>query len=348
MVLSEVTLHQFRSHHEATFQFDPKVTLIYGPNGAGKTNILEAIYMLFAGKSFRDGDEGLIKFNHNWWRVEGVIDGVTRDLRYDPAHQRSKQLHVDGANKGRFTYRQQLPVVLFEPDDLLIIHGSPSSRRSYIDELILSVSPTYRQTLAKYDRSLLQRNNLLKNKTLSAAQRKDNLFVWDVSLSESGAEIMKQRIAMIEKLNDGLSEIYSQIADKPQKLELSYESKSHQPPSSSTLLQELHHALPHDAMRGATTVGPHRDDIDFVLNDTSAKHTASRGEVRSIILSLKEREAALVQELIDQTPILLFDDVFSELDTGRQARILNNETFQMIITATTSVDGLSKKQKIRL
>lgn len=348
MILSEVTLHQFRSHHEATFTFDPRVTLIHGANGVGKTNILEAIYMLFVGKSFRDSDEELIEFQHNWWRVEGVIDGATRDLRYDPAHQRSKQLHIDGASKGRFTYRQQLPVVLFEPDDLLMIHGSPSARRSYIDERVLALYPAYRQTLAKYERSLLQRNNLLKNKTLSTAQRKDNLFVWDVSLSESGAEIMKKRIEMTEMLNSGLSETYSQIADKQQTLKLTYESKGHQPPSSSTLLQELHHALPHDVMRGVTTVGPHRDDIDFVLNDTSAKHTASRGEVRSIILSLKEREAELIRELSDYTPILLFDDVFSELDTGRQKRILNNETFQMIITATTTVAGLSKKQQTLL
>ena len=348
MILSEVTLHQFRSHHEATFQFDPQVTLIYGPNGIGKTNILEAIYMLFAGKSFRDSDEELIEFQHNWWRVEGVVDGVTRDLRYDPIHQRSKQLHIDAASKGRFTYRQQLPVVLFEPDDLLMIHGSPSARRSYIDDRILSIYPTYRQTLAKYERSLLQRNNLLKNKTLSAAERKDNLFVWDVSLSESGAEIMKKRTQMIKKLNEGLSDTYSQIANKTQTLELKYESKSHQPPSSSTLLQELHLALPHDVMRGATTVGPHRDDIDFVLNDASAKHTASRGEVRSIVLSLKEREAELLRDQTEQTPILLFDDVFSELDAGRQKRILNNETFQMIITATSDIDLLTDSQRILL
>ena len=341
MVLSEVTLHQFRSHHEATFRFDPNVTLICGPNGAGKTNILEAVYMLFAGKSFRDSDEELIEFNHDWWRVEGVIDEVTRDLRYDPAHQRSKQLHVDGANKGRFTYRQQLPVVLFEPDDLLMIHGSPSARRTYIDELVLSMSPTYRQTLAKYDRSLLQRNNLLKNKTLSSAQRKDNLFVWDVSLSESGAEIMKQRTMMIDKLNNSLSEIYSQIADKPQTLELRYESKSHQPPSSSILLQELHHALPHDVVRGATTVGPHRDDIDFVLNGTSAKHTASRGEVRSIILSLKTVLTSLLDDIYKTKTIIVFDDVFSELDSERHKNLLGSVgDRQIIITDTKKLDDL--------
>lgn len=335
MILSEVTLHQFRSHHEATFQLDPQVTFICGPNGAGKTNILEAIHVLFAGKSFRDTDEDLIEFNHDWWRVEGVIDDMTRDLRYDPTHQRSKQLHIDGVSKGRLTYRQHLPVVLFEPDDLLMIHGSPSGRRNYIDELILSLLPPYRQTLAKYDRSLLQRNNLLKNKQLSSAQRKDNLFVWDVSLSESGAEIMKQRVEMLEKLNEGLSVVYSQIADKPQTLELAYESKSHQPPSSSTLLRELHHALPHDVMRGATTVGPHRDDLDILLNGISAKQTASRGEVRSIILALKIAYSGLLKAHFEMSPVVLLDDVFSELDSTRQKKLLELiKDNQTIITDT--------------
>lgn len=339
MILSEITLHQFRSHHEATFEFDPKVTFICGPNGAGKTNILEAISMLFSGKSFRDNDEELIEFQHNWWRVEGVLDGATRDVRYQPSQLRSKQLHIDEVNKGRFTHRQQLPVVLFEPDDLLMIHGSPSARRRYIDDCILSVLPNYRQTMAKYERSLLQRNNLLKNKALSTTARKDSLFVWDVSLSELGAEIMTQRQQMIERLNTQLDEIYSEIAGESQTLNISYESKSRLPPSSSILLQELHHNLSHDVARGMTTVGPHRDDIDFILNDASAKHTASRGEVRSIILSLKVAFARLIEEQHDTTPVVLLDDVFSELDEKRKSKLIAMmSAYQCIITDTEQPD----------
>lgn len=339
MILSQITLHQFRSHHEASFKFDPKVTFICGPNGAGKTNILEAISILFSGKSFRDNDEELIEFQHDWWRVEGVLDGVTRDVRYQPSQLRSKQLHIDEVNKGRFTYRQQLPVVLFEPDDLLMIHGSPSARRRYIDDCILSVEPSYRQTMAKYERSLLQRNNLLKNKSLSSAARKDSLFVWDVSLSELGAEIITKRLEMIERLNTRLDDIYSHIAGSAQSLKITYESKSHLPPSSSTLLQELHHSLSHDVARGMTTVGPHRDDIDFVLNGSSAKHTASRGEVRSIILSLKIAFARLIEEQHETTPIILLDDVFSELDEKRKSKLIAMMgAYQCIITDTEQPD----------
>lgn len=339
MTLSEITLHQFRSHHEARFVFDPQVTFICGPNGAGKTNILEAIYILFNGKSFRDNDEDLIEFDHDWWRIEGVLDSTVRDVRYQPSQQRSKQLYIDEVSKGRFTYRQQLPVVLFEPDDLLLIHGSPSARRRYVDDCILATSPTYRQTLAKYERSLLQRNNLLKNKMLSTAARKDSLFVWDVSLSELGAEIVTKRLEMIDRLNSGLDGIYSHIADKTQTLKLRYESKSHLPVSSSTLLQELHHNLAHDVMRGMTTVGPHRDDIDFVLNDASAKTTASRGEVRSSVLSLKVAFARLMEEQFQATPVVLLDDVFSELDEVRRSKLIAMmDTYQCIITDTQQPD----------
>lgn len=346
MVLSEVRLHQFRSHHEAVFELDPAVTFIVGPNGVGKTNILEAIYILYAGKSFRDSDEDLIQFTHDWWRVEGVIDGVTRDVRYQPSQQRSKQLHVDGANKGRLTYRQHLPVVLFEPDDLLMIHGSPSARRRFIDECIVSVLPTYRQTLAKYERSLLQRNNLLKNKRLSSVERKDSLFVWDVSLSELGSEIIKQRRVMMDRIATGLSDTYSYIAGKPQTLQLTYETKSHLPASSTTLLQELHHSLAQDTLRGITTVGPHRDDIDFVLGGVSAKHTASRGEVRSIVLSLKLAYAKIIEQQVNHPPIILLDDVFSELDDIRQKKLLGLfEDHQCIITGT---DALKSRKYLQI
>src|SRR5688500_11923196 len=121
MQLTRLHLHQFRSHDNAEFQFDPHVTAIVGPNGSGKTNILEAVYALCMGKSFRDGDDELIRYGEEWWRIEAEIDGIARELRYQPSNK-GKQLIVEGASKGRFTYRHQLPVVLFEPDDLLMIH----------------------------------------------------------------------------------------------------------------------------------------------------------------------------------------------------------------------------------
>ena len=331
MHVSRLHLHQFRSHEDAVFDFDPHVTAIIGPNGSGKTNILEAIYTLCMGKSFRDGDDDLITYEQDWYRIEGSIDDVARELRYQPSNK-GKQLIIDGTSKGRFTYRQQLPVVLFEPDDLLMIHGSPSARRKYIDELLQKLSLPYRQLLARYERVLTQRNNLLKQRH-SMSELKDNLFVWDVSLAEIGSKIIAMRIDIIEQINMLASETYSDIAGKKQNLTLSY-VHPHQQQTESQIVSALTHHLDDDLRRGFTTVGPHRHDIEFELELQSAKHTASRGEVRTILLSLKYIEIQLLTKERADTPILLLDDVFSELDNDRKRRLSEIPGVQVILTTT--------------
>ncbi len=332
MYISRLHLHQFRSHEDTLFEFDPTVTAITGPNGSGKTNILEAIYTLLMGKSFRDGDDDLITYEQDWYRIESSIDGVDRELRYQPSNK-GKQLIVDGASKGRFTYRQQLPVVLFEPDDLLMIHGSPSARRKYIDELLLMLSLPYRQLLSRYERVLTQRNNLLKQRH-SINELKDNLFVWDVSLAELGSKIISQRLEIIEQINSLASEIYSEVAGKKQNLALTY-IYPHQQQTESQIVSALACHLDDDLRRGFTTVGPHRHDIEFELESQSAKHTASRGEVRTILLSLKQIEIGLLKRTYGDAPILLLDDVFSELDPQRQSNLFLLDSIQTIMTTTT-------------
>lgn len=327
--------------------FDSEVTAIIGPNGSGKTNILEAIYTLCMGKSFRDSDDDMITYEQEWCRIEGVIDSVNRELRYQPSNK-GKQLLVDGATKGRFTYRQQLPVVLFEPDDLLMIHGSPSARRKYLDDLLSRLSLPYRQLLHRYERVLTQRNNLLKQKQ-SMTQLKDNLFVWDVSLSELGAQLIRSRQELIARMNEDLSKIYSQVAQKTQSLSLEY---TH--PVTQVSETQIHHALAHhldeDLRRGFTSIGPHRHDIDFILNTQPAKVTASRGEVRSIVLGLKTLEINLLEDQYATSPLFLCDDVFSELDESRATAVaeLTQGSTQMILTSTYVPNGLSSARQIDL
>jgi len=333
MQLSRLHLHQFRSHTDREFQFDSRLTAMIGPNGSGKTNILEAIYTLCNGKSFRGGDDELISYTQDWYRIEGEIDGVPRELRYQPSNK-GKQLLVDGTVKGRFTYRQQLPVVLFEPDDLLMIHASPSARRKYIDELLQKTHPAYRQIFSRYERVVAQRNNLLKQHYAPSPALTDNIFVWDVSLSELGASIVAGRIQLLEEINSIISETYSEVAGKEQVVLLSYQSDTENSHEASSLTTALSRNLAHDVRRGFTTVGPHRDDIEFSLNIQSAKHSASRGEVRSIVLSLKLIEILLIHKSTDVLPLLLLDDVFSELDETRQESVLQNGRVQTILTTT--------------
>lgn len=335
MILTSLHLHQFRSHADAVFEFDPHITAIIGPNGSGKTNILEAIYTLCMGKSFRDGDDELITYTQDWYRIEGDIDDTTRELRYQPSNK-GKQLIVDGTTKGRFTYRQQLPLVLFEPDDLLMIHGSPTARRIYLDNIVQKLYPHLRQTFQRYERVVTQRNNVLKQR-LPQHQLKDALFAWDVGLSDLGAKIIAARQDVIQQLNTSLSSVYSEVAGAPHTLEAVYVAPSSHY-TETQLLTALHHYLQQDSERGFTTVGPHRHDIEFVLNSQSAKHTASRGEVRTILLSLKQIETQLLVRELGYTPLFLLDDVFSELDENRQKSLLaHTEDIQKIITTTHTV-----------
>jgi DNA replication and repair protein RecF len=336
MTLREIALHHFRSYKEARFSFSEQVTIISGPNGSGKTNILEAIYTLCNGKSFRDGDGALTQFEAPWWRVEGQVDDVRRDVRFNPTRQPSKQLIVDDIKKSRLTYHEQLPVVLFEPEDLRLIDGSPSRRRDFLDRILVQLSPLYRRSLRAYERSLTQRNNLLKQSHYHDID--DTLFVWDVSLAEHGARLIDERRALIDRLNSSLSDVYSTIADTTQQIVVQYDSPIGHKDTMSSLLTQLKKHSQSDRQRGFTSVGPHRDDIIFTLNDHDAATSASRGEVRSIILSLKLIEAKLYEERYETAPLLLFDDVFSELDETRRAKLLKAQAGMQLILTTTDAD----------
>lgn len=333
MVLQQLRLTNFRSYGEQAFDFSPDVTVITGRNGVGKTNILEAIYVLMQGRSFRDSDELLVQHEQDWWKIEGQFDSMSREVRYQPGKPSPKQLYIDTVSKGRFTYKQQLPVVLFEPDDLLLLHGSPSARRAYLDEILVWLVPTYRHALAKYERALLQRNNLLK-KGGSLATLRDTVFVWDIALSEYGAALQQSRTWLIEKLQTHLSEDYSALATKIHTVSVVYEP-AHQ--GTHALARALAASLEKDIIRGFTSVGPHRDDIAFILNGKDARTTASRGEIRTIVLSLKYAELRLLTEATASSPIFLLDDVFSELDETRQKNLLvHTEGTQKIITTTAA------------
>lgn len=345
MLLESLRLTNFRSYSERAFEFSPDVTVITGRNGVGKTNILEAIYVVLQGKSFRDSDEQLLRHDAPWWKVTGQFDSLERELRYQPGQPTLKQLYIDGTQRGRFTYKQQLPVVLFEPDDLLLLHGSPSLRRTFLDTLLSQLLPTYRTTLTKYDRALLQRNNLLK-KGGTLTTLKDTVFVWDIALSEYGAALQSARQQLVETLNERLGSIYSLLATTEQSLQLTYlPTTSH---GSHGLAQLLSHSLEKDVLRGFTSVGPHRDDIDFVLNSKDAKTTASRGEVRTIVLALKYAALQLLTEINTTAPLFLLDDVFSELDETRQHALLTTTNGVQKIITTTHAPLQTKAMTIEL
>lgn len=328
------TLHvkHIRSHAEYSIDFSPEVTIITGANGSGKTSLLEAVYISLQGTSFRGSDRDLLQQDTPWWKIDSILDDQqVRTIKFDPARTTGrKQFVIDSKTTARMPAKEKYPVVLFEPEDLRLLHGSPARRRQFIDRFISQLNPFYGPSLRKYERALKQRNNLLK----SSYVQDDQLFAWNVALAEHGAYIIEQRIAFIEQINQNLSTLYQDIAGTHDDVSIHY-SHTFVSDIKQKLLNELHAHLERDRHLGSTSVGPHRHDVIFEINASPAIATASRGEVRTIVLALKFLEVSITEQLTGKTPIVLLDDVFSELDAKRQ-RALSERTkgYQIIMTST--------------
>lgn len=345
VVITKLLLQNIRSHNELTASFSPNVTIITGKNGTGKTSIIESIYLSLRGTSFKGTDEELLRTDKKWWKIQAELtDETKRTITYNSENnQNKKQFIVDDKTTYRLPQKEKYPVVLFDPDDLRLIHGSPSRRRQYIDRFIGQLNPLYTTSLHKYERALRQRNNLLKQPTTN-----DALFVWDVAISEYGSYIIEQRIEFIEQINSQLSDVYSKIAKKTDNISVHY-SHTFIGDIKQKILNELHQNTEKDKILGNTSVGPHRHDVVFHFNDSPALTTASRGEIRTIILALKFLEVDIVEKITEKKPIILLDDVFSELDETRQQALSNSiKNYQTIITTTHLIPGKNDYKQIQL
>ena len=332
-MLKSIALAHFRSHSDNRFTFSKGLTVISGPNGIGKTNILEAIVIQARGSSFRGSDSEVVAHDANWYKVTAQYDANrTRIVRYEPTKPAAKKsFEIAGIKKQRLSPVQKMPIVLFEPDDLRLIHGSPSRRREFLDRMCGALDIHYTTLLHRYERSLLQRNNLLKTGRASD----DELFVWEVSLAQNGAAIINARRELVWNINERLNDTYCSIAHTPGSVTIHYEFHDSERSLEQQLLSLLHVSRYSDRLRGFTSVGPHRHDVELKLDEVAAEASASRGETRSIILALKFIELELLREKFEEPPLLLLDDVFSELDATRRTSLLElAHTVQTIITTT--------------
>lgn len=334
-VVRSLSVQNVRTHESFALDLSPSVTLITGKNGSGKTSLIEALYIALQGSSFKGSDNDVLRRDQPWWRIMVTFDDDTnRVVKFDPSRATGrKQFVIDQRTAYRLVAKYKQPVVLFEPEDLRLLNGSPTRRRQFIDTFISQLDPLYGTMLRKYDRALRQRNNLLKRHDTT----QDELFVWNVALSEYGAYIITQRIQFIEQINQQLNDTYQSIADSHDAVSVHY---SHTLVGSiqQKLLGELHLHGERDKILGYTSTGPHRHDVLFKFNDSPALSVASRGEVRSIVLALKFLEVAIIEEITNIKPIILLDDVFSELDRERQKKLTNIiDKHQAIITAAEYV-----------
>ena len=337
-IVRKISLKNFRCHDVFELNCDRPTTLIIGENGSGKTSVLEAVYLALRGKSFKGVDKEIIKRNTDFYRVEiELADAQRVIIRFDG---RKKEFEIDGKKNLRLPKRNHYPVVLFEPDDIYLVGSSPSRRRDYFDELFKQINENYGSILSKYNKALRQRNDLLKDEVVS----RDDLFSWNVMCANYGAELIYWRVQNLGKINNKMTEIYRNIAKNNDECSIKYLG---QEVDENDYLKNLEMNFERDRGLGYTTFGVHRDDYEFVFNQKKADGSASRGENRSMILSLKFIEAQILEKEVGKKPVVLLDDIFSELDEMRQRHLIDNfKNYQMIITSTTIPSEMRVDKKL--
>ncbi|MGI6612173.1 MAG: DNA replication/repair protein RecF [Candidatus Nanosyncoccaceae bacterium] len=340
MIISELKVGNFRCHKDFKINFSPQKTLIYGLNGSGKTSLIEAVYLLLRGKSFRGYDNDILKSKCDWFKVELQIKDTfsnqveSREIRFRNKPTKTKQFRINQKNYQRIPKNKKIPVVLFQPDDLNLINGSPSRRRQFFDELISQLKPEQNSYLSRYERALRQRNNLIKNNLNITLE---DLFSWNIILSNYGAKIIQNRLEIINLIQQEINQIYQKITNVKDEITIKYSQRYSNLDQIQPILFEALNKK--ENLLFGTLVGPHRDDFIIKFNQNKANQHTSRGENRSIILSLKIIEANLIKERYNYSPIILLDDVLSELDQKRRDCLLSfMSKNQIIITSTEKVN----------
>lgn len=334
VIIKKVSLRNFRSHESYQLDCNKETTLILGENGCGKTSVLEAIYIALYGKSFRATDRDILKREMDFYRIElDYINGGKTVVTYD-GDSGKKMFLIQDKKSARLPKKHRYPVILFLPEDLHLIATSPTKRRDYCDRVISQLNEKYSNALSRYNKALKQRNELLKQENIT----QDMLFSWDIMLAKYGVEIRKCRADLVDNINQEITKTYHSIAKNNDKINLKYQSNTGSV-EESEYLRLLAMDADRDIYTGHTNFGIHKDDYEFIFNGNSANGSASRGEVRSIILALKFIEARNIYRVLGKKPVVLLDDVFSELDKTRQKSLVDNfKDHQVILTSVEGVD----------
>jgi len=333
-MITNLRLQHFRSYGDTTYEFGAGVNIIVGPNASGKTNLLEAILVLCRGGSYRAHDAELIMHSKDWARLDGNINSQERSvklIRQEIAV--SKEFLVGATKLKRLSLQRSVPAVVFEPNHLQLLTESPELRRGFLDDIIEQTIPAYGELRRNYKRTLSQRNSLLKQMGSD-----DQLFVWSLRLSELGGKIAEHRLHYVQEYGPLLGELYAKLVGKKADVELRYDTKLITQNYGSSMLRALEVRKNTDRERGYTTIGPHRDDLVPVLGGYPLASAASRGETRTMLLALKLLEIQSIERVRDIKPILLLDDVFSELDGARRQRLTKYLQDHQTFITTTDAD----------
>ena len=343
MIVKSLELSDYRNYKSLSLNFDKGINIFYGDNAQGKTNILEAIYLAATTKSHRGSkDREIIKLqkDESHIRILTEKDGVSHRIDMHLKKNKSKGIAIDGIPiKKSSELLGFLNIVFFSPEDLSIIKNGPSERRRFIDLELCQLDKVYLYNLSKYNKIVSQRNNLLKQISFNRALI-DTLDIWDEQLVECGIQVIKARELFIEKLNTIVYGIHKKLSGGKEELFVKYEPNV----TADAFHSKLKKVIDRDIQMKMTSVGPQRDDIMFMVGDIDIRKFGSQGQQRTSALSLKLAEIELVRSTIKDEPILLLDDVLSELDRNRQTYLLDSiNNIQTFVTCTGLEEFVNKR-----
>jgi DNA replication and repair protein RecF len=334
MIIKSIDLADYRNYGSMKLEFDSGTNILYGDNAQGKTNILEAIFVAATTKSHKGSkDREIIQFDKNEAHIRTYLekDGVETRVDMHLRKSGSKGIAVDGQKLKKAADLLGLcNVVFFSPEDLGIIKNGPSERRRFVDMELCQLDSFYLYNLNHYNKIINQRNKLLKDMYMNP-DLKETLGIWDMQLVSFGSKIIERRKLFVEQLNELISGIHRKLSGGREEIKIIYEPDT----EIGEFEKKLKHNQDRDIKSKMTSVGPHRDDFSFVIGDVDIRKYGSQGQQRTAALSLKLSEIELVKKIAKDTPVLLLDDVLSELDSNRQNYLLNSiGEIQTIITCT--------------
>ena len=340
LFVKEIKLNHFRNYDQESVKLSPNINLIVGKNGQGKTNLLEAVYYSAIGKSSKTSrDAELINWSKD--RASFCIDfekkSGTKKIEIIFSRQTKKIVQINSVNLLKISdLLGNLNVVFFSPDELKLVKDAPQDRRKFLDTDISQLSKNYFYNLTKYNKILDQRNKLLKT-AQNVEILEQTLPIWDIQLADVGSKIVFERIKFLNKLKEIAKKVHAYLTSNKEELEMSYAGiiGENAEEIKNQILNELKKCREKDIKLGFTNIGPHRDDIKLVVNGVDIRSFGSQGQQRTVALSLKLAELEIFKEEVGEYPVLLLDDVLSELDQERQQRLLSYcKKLQTIITAT--------------
>ena len=346
MIIESIELKNYRNYDKLHMDFSHGTNILYGDNAQGKTNILEAIYVCATTKSHRGSkDKEIIQFDRDESHIK--LNVRKRDVPYRiDMHLKKNSPKGIAINKIPIKKASELfgivNVVFFSPEDLNLIKNGPAERRRFIDLELCQLNKLYVHSLVQYNKIVTQRNKLLKD-IMFRPDYEETLDIWDMQLVQYGREVIRCREAFVGQLNDLIGGIHRQLSGEKESLHISYE-----PNVTVDMFEDtLRKSRPSDLKQRTTLTGPHRDDLSFIINDIDIRRFGSQGQQRTAALSLKLAEIELVKKIVNDYPILLLDDVLSELDGSRQNHLLSGiNHIQTMITCTGLEDFVNNRFRI--